>query len=779
MKKIKLLIGITFLMGFNANLIAQWNQLGIDLDGEMASDNSGTVSMNADGTVVIIGAPENDGNGANSGHVRVYEFILGNWAQKGVDIDGAAIGDQFGYSVDINASGDIIAVGGRLNDIGGTSAGHVQVFKYISGNWVQQGADMIGTNANDFTGWSVSLSADGNIVAFGSPGGDGSFSDAGHASVYQFNGTSWNQLGVNINGEAIDDSFGWDVSISANGLKVAISSQENDDNGLDAGHVKVYEWNGASWVQIGLNIDGQSGLDNFGNSINLNADGTILAVGAIGNDGNGTDAGNVRVFQDVSGVWTQLGSDIGGENIGDYFGSAVSLNSSGNILFAGGLNNDGIGTDAGHVRVYEYVSNTWLQIGLDIDGEAAGDRFGDYVCSDSTGSKFIAGGKYNDAGGTNAGYAQVYSKCATTTSSISPSACISYTSPSGNYTWTSSNIYKDTILNAGGCDSIITINLTINQPKSSTDVISACGSYQWIDNNTYTSSNTTATHTIANGAANGCDSVVTLNLTINNASAGTDVVSACGSYQWIDNNIYTSSNTTATHTIANGAANGCDSVVTLNLTINNASTGTDVVSACGSYQWIDNNTYTSSNTTATHTIANGAANGCDSVVTLNLTINNVDTSVTIATTMLTANATGATYQWLDCEKSFAIITGATNQNYTANWNGNYAVEVTENGCTDTSSCYTVIGVGIDENDFGDSFIIYPNPSSGLFTIKLNSISNQMIRLVVEDLSGKQVGVWKSNSSQKTEIDLSQETKGVYLVIMTTSEGPIIKKIVIE
>ena len=119
----------------------------------------------------------------------------------------------------------------------------------------------------------------------------------------------------------------------------------------------------------------------------------------------------------------------------------------------------------------------------------------------------------------------------------------------------------------------------------------------------------------------GCDSVVTLNLTINNTSTGTDTQEHCDSYTWIDGNTYTSSNNSATHTLVNSA--GCDSVVTLNLTINNTSTGTDTQEHCDSYTWIDGNTYTSSNNSATHTLVNSA--GCDSVVTLNLTINNTST----------------------------------------------------------------------------------------------------------------------------------------------------------
>ena len=123
-------------------------------------------------------------------------------------------------------------------------------------------------------------------------------------------------------------------------------------------------------------------------------------------------------------------------------------------------------------------------------------------------------------------------------------------------------------------------------------------------------------------AVNGCDSLVTLDLTINNSVSGTDTQIACGSYTWIDGNTYTASNNSATFTIPNGSVNGCDSIVTLDLTINNSVSGTDTQVACGSFTWIDGNTYNTSNNSATFNIIGGAANGCDSIVTLDLTINN-------------------------------------------------------------------------------------------------------------------------------------------------------------
>ena len=203
-------------------------------------------------------------------------------------------------------------------------------------------------------------------------------------------------------------------------------------------------------------------------------------------------------------------------------------------------------------------------------------------------------------------------------------ACGTFTWIDGNIYTTSNNTASYTFVGgaANGCDSLVTLDLTISNTVNGSDTQASCGPFTWIDGNTYTTSNNTATFTIVGGAANGCDSLVTLDLTISNAVNGTDQQAACESYTWIDGNTYSTSNNTATYTIVGGAANGCDSLVTLDLTISNTVNGTDQQAACESYTWIDGNTYTTSNNTATYTIVGGAANGCDSLVTLDLTISN-------------------------------------------------------------------------------------------------------------------------------------------------------------
>ncbi|MFN9882056.1 MAG: hypothetical protein ACK53R_01640, partial [Bacteroidota bacterium] len=212
--------------------------------------------------------------------------------------------------------------------------------------------------------------------------------------------------------------------------------------------------------------------------------------------------------------------------------------------------------------------------------------------------------------------------------------CNTYTWIDGNTYTSSTNTPTFTITLPNGCDSIVTLDLTINNTLSGTDVQTHCNSYTWIDGNTYTSSTNTPTFTIT--LPNGCDSIVTLDLTINNFVTGTDVQTHCTSYTWIDGVTYSASTNTPTFTIT--LPNGCDSIVTLDLTINNTLTGTDVQTHCNSYTWIDGNTYTSSTNTPTYTIT--LPNGCDSIVTLDLTINNTLSGTDVQTHC-------NSYTWID------------------------------------------------------------------------------------------------------------------------------------
>jgi hypothetical protein len=538
-------------------------QIGLDIDGEAARDRSGlTVSSSSDSSIVAIGAYLNDGNGINSGQVRVYKYVSGTWTQIGSDIDGEAAGDESGWAVSLSSNGSTVAIGAMYNAGNGTDAGQVRVYENISGTWTQVGSDIDGEAAGDYSGRSVSLSSDGSTVAIGANLNDGNGTDAGQVRVYENISGTWTQVGSDIDGEAANDESGYSVSLSSDGSTVAIGAVFNDANGTNSGHVRIYKNISGTWTQVGSDIDGEAAGDYSGRSVSLSSDGSTVAIGAKLNDGNGTDAGHVRVYENVSGTWTQMGSDIDGEAAGDHSGGSVSLSSDGSTVAIGGHRNNGNGTDAGHVRIYKSLSGTWTQKGSDIDGEAAGDYSGRSLSLSSDGSTVAIGAKFNDGNGADAGHVRVYSVCFTSTSTDTISECQSYTWTNG-VTYTSSDtIAKDTFVNAAGCDSIVTLNLTINYASTSTDSISSCVSYTWTNGVTYTSSDTIAKDTFVNAA--GCDSIVTLNLIILNPSSDTLNISECYSYTSSSGNTWTSSGIYF-DTLTNAA--GCDSVITFNLTI--------------------------------------------------------------------------------------------------------------------------------------------------------------------------------------------------------------------
>ncbi len=204
--------------------------------------------------------------------------------------------------------------------------------------------------------------------------------------------------------------------------------------------------------------------------------------------------------------------------------------------------------------------------------------------------------------------------------------------------------------------------------------------------------------------------------------------------------------------------------------------GTDTRTECNSYTWINGQTYTASNNTATFNIVNGAANGCDSLVTLDLTINNVsDLTTTTSGTTISANNTGASYQWLDCDNNNSIIASETGQSFTANSNGNYAVELTENGCVDTTDCVAITSVGIIENSFGDILLVYPNPTSGNFSIDLGAIYESTMVSIV-DLSGKLIDSKSMTQSQTLNLSVV-DPAGIYIVTIQAGDKKAVIRLV--
>ncbi|MEQ8907695.1 MAG: T9SS type A sorting domain-containing protein [Vicingaceae bacterium] len=335
---------------FTLAVNAQWTQVGNDIDGEAPLDRSGCAVSMPDSNTVAIGAYNNDGS---KGHVRVYSRISSTWIQKGNDIDGEVIGDWSGRSVSM-PDANTLAIGAPWNQGNGQKSGHVRIYRWSGAAWTQKGNDIDGEAAYDESGRSVSM-PDTNTVAIGAPYNNGNGNHAGHVRIYEWIGNTWIKKGGDIDGEAADDLSGFSVSMpDAN--TIAIGALQNDGNGANAGHVRIYQWLGASWVQKGSDIDGEAAGDRSGTSVSM-PDANTVAIGAPNNYGNGTDAGHVRVYQWSGSAWVQKGIDIDG-NIENRSG-IVSMPYK-NVVAIGAPygSANGHGIWSGQVRIYSFNTIT-------------------------------------------------------------------------------------------------------------------------------------------------------------------------------------------------------------------------------------------------------------------------------------------------------------------------------------------------------------------------------------------------------------------------------------
>ena len=295
-----------------------------------------------------------------------------------------------------------------------------------------------------------------------------------------------------------------------------------------------------------------------------------------------------------------------------------------------------------------------------------------------------------------------FSPCSVSTSAtINDTACYSYTSPSTLYTWASSGTYYDTIPGSNSCDSLLTINLTIL--GSTYDTISP-----HVCNVSYTSPS--------------------------------------ANYSWSTSGTYMD-------TIPN--SNGCDSVLTIHLTVGVNSFNTISEYVCTSYTSPSNNYTWTSTGIYNDTLTN--SQGCDSILTVNLEVH--DASAGISNDTLFSNSPLSSHQWLDCNNNYAIISGATNELFIPSVSGSYAVEVTQNGCVDTSACIPFIVSSVNEY-YDNKVVIYPNPTHNTIFIALNQGSEN----IDFQLLNTQGSVLQSNTLKNVKefaVDLSTLSTGIY------------------
>jgi hypothetical protein len=364
-----------------------------------ANDDQAGRDVSINGEYVIIGAHQDDDNGADSGSAYVFKRDGTSWAQQAklTASDGAA-GDAFGWSNSIY--GEYAIVGAPDSDGNGTSSGSVYVFKRSGTSWTQQTKlSLDETTAGDKYGFRVSLY--GEYAAVGVPGDDDKGENSGSVNIFNRSGTSWShQAKLTASDGAAGDRFG--VSVSLYGDYLIAGAHQDDDNGADSGSAYVFKRDGTSWAQQAklTASDGTAG-DLFGYLDSVSINGDYALIGAYKDDDNGADSGSAYVFKRSGTSWAQqaklTASDGAAE---DWFGFSVSIND--NYAMVGGHQNDDDGTNSGSVYVFSRDGSTWTedQKLLASDG-ASYDIFG---ASLSMEADYVIIGAAGDNSGKGSGY---------------------------------------------------------------------------------------------------------------------------------------------------------------------------------------------------------------------------------------------------------------------------------------------------------------------------------------------------------------------------------------
>ena len=415
------LLSLTLLL-ICLNISAQ-TQLGNTLIGENLSDLSGrSVAISNIGNVAVVGAPQavsaiSGGIFQRGGHVRTYGFNGTVWT-AGADFDAEEIGDRFGTSVAMSGDASIIACGAPGGDPNGINTGYVHVY-LAQGDpqapigYIRYGNDIDGDDANSRfgLGTSIALNNDGTRIVIGG---------TNFVEVYENNNfsTPWVQIGQTILGESTTDNLGVSVSINAAGDRIIVGNPLSDLTMQNSGYARVYHFNGTSWVQLGQDIQGVFG-DNAGASVDISNGGSRIAVGLPGVDTNGNNSGAVRIFDLINGnFWNQVGTDINGIGANTGLGGSGNSQEQGTLDLQGGGNSivvgaksDGNSNSSGYIQQYQFdtVNFNWVQIGTTIQGINANDEFGySAALNDNDGTILIGGAHFADDNGNNSGHARVF-----------------------------------------------------------------------------------------------------------------------------------------------------------------------------------------------------------------------------------------------------------------------------------------------------------------------------------------------------------------------------------
>lgn len=356
-------------------------------------------------------------------------------------------------------------------------------------------------------------------------------------------------------------------------------------------------------------------------------------------------------------------------------------------------------------------------------------------------------------------------------SNVSRSVCDSFVVPSGDEKYFASGTYRDTISSVEGCDSVITFDLQINEERQNVIDVTTCGSYTVPSKDeTYTSPGT-YTDTVPTFA--GCDSILTINLSFDNQVTSSISLSSCGPYTVPSGDeTYTSS---GNYEDTVQSVDGCDSIINIDLSVNQDKQRNISIQGCNSYTVPSGDeTYT---TEGTYRDTIPTVAGCDSVLIIDLTLGSLDTSVSVSGKTLIANSQSASYQWLICDSTgLKPIDGSSSKRFQPFKSASYAVALEQGDCKDTSACYEVNNVGLEDKGKAKGLKVYPNPATDELNIQTPTNTD---RLSLITLTGQRVKDRQVGKQGTTSMDLSGLSDGVYLLKIYGKDGIDTKKVILK
>jgi hypothetical protein len=308
-----------------------------------------------------------------------------------------------GYAADISADGMTVGIVVYEN-YGQGFPNVIQIFRWNGNDYVQLGSNI---NTEVSTVSRIELSANGNSFVYGNYVG-GAGSNRGVAKAYEWNGSSWAQMGSDFTGSVNFRRLGESVSMSGDGTRIAIG-----ESGFNSsrGRVRVFDWIGGSWILAGSPFIGTSISDRLGSSVSLSSDGQVLATGIIGEDVSGINVGAVQSYSWNGTQWTQQGSTLFGSASGS-FGTDIELSPDGYYLVVGnpGFDIGPSSSNEGQVTVYRWQNSQWLPFGSPIDGTKDDGKFGTRVAISNGGRIAIGAPNETDdlINNANLGNAYVY-----------------------------------------------------------------------------------------------------------------------------------------------------------------------------------------------------------------------------------------------------------------------------------------------------------------------------------------------------------------------------------